>query len=236
MTAGISITGFTTNTGAFAFYAYNAAQGKEFTGVSSTGGLDRYSLSCSDRVRATEFNAYSSIEKKIIISDNRAKVEQESLALLKQIPIVKYEYKDKIKEGSGISYGVIAEQLNEVIPDYVDMESYDFVPNIMSAGNATKLKAGEYKITLSKKIKVNEKSKRLRLITLEKGVDVEITSVKNNVICVTSEEPIKKEVFVYGTYERCPTVAKQKMFELSIAVIQNLASRVEQLEKQLKDR
>ena len=197
--------------------------------VGTSGGTNNYSIDCSDRIKASEFNAYSSIKKKIILAKSKD-IEEEAEKVFSRIPLFKYEYKDKIKEGNGISYGVIAESLNEVLPDYVDMKSYDFVPNIMSKVNIKKLKNGYYEIQINN---VDIASKKLRILTDIKHVDVDIVKINKNIITISSNERLKEEEFIYGTYETCPTVSKQKLFELSMIVIQNLIKRIEKLENKL---
>jgi hypothetical protein len=197
--------------------------------VGTSGGTNNYSIDCSDRIKASEFNAYSSIKKKIILAKSKD-IEEEAEKVFSRIPLFKYEYKDKIKEGNGISYGVIAESLNEVLPDYVDMKSYDFVPNIMSKVNIKKLKNGYYEIQINN---VDIASKKLRILTDIKHVDVDIVEINKNIITISSNETLKEEEFIYGTYETCPTVSKQKLFELSMIVIQNLIKRIEKLENKL---
>lgn len=197
--------------------------------VGTSGGTNNYSIDCSDRIKASEFNAYSSIKKKIILAKS-TNIEKEVETIFTKIPLFKYEYKDKIKEGNGISYGVIAESLNEVLPDYVDMKSYDFVPNIMSKVNIKKLKNGYYEIQINN---VDIASKKLRILTDIKHVDVDIVKINKNIITISSNETLKEEEFIYGTYETCPTVSKQKLFELSMIVIQNLIKRIEKLENKL---
>ena len=117
-----------------------------------------------------------------------------------------------------------------MLPDYVDMKSYDFVPNIMSKVNIKKLKNGYYEIQINN---VDIASKKLRILTDIKHVDVDIVKINKNIITISSNERLKEEEFIYGTYETCPTVSKQKLFELSMIVIQNLIKRIEKLENKL---
>jgi hypothetical protein len=223
---GIGINGNFSRFGGYGFLNSVGATG------ATIAGSGNYSLECADRIKASEFNAYSSIKKKTILSNNNDSIEREAIELLRQVPIVKYEYKDKIKEGDAISYGVIAESLNEILPDYVDMRSYDFVPNIMQQCKIKKTNHNTYKIDFkSKDFEIDIDTKKLKLITQDKTVDVDIINIDKKRIKILTEEALGEEVFVYGTYETCPTVAKQKLFELSIAVVQNLLKRVEILEQ-----
>ena len=73
-------------------------------------------------------------------------------------------------------------------------------------------------------------SKIIRIISNDKKLDLEILKINKNSIKVKSDEILDNDVFVYGTYSKCPTVSKQKLFELTMVVVQNLLSRVEKLE------
>lgn len=197
----------------------------------ATYQINNYSIDCTDRIKASEFNAYSSVKKKIILAKSKD-IEEEVETIFSKIPLFKYEYKDKIKEGAGINYGVIAESLNEVLPDYVDMKSYDFVPNIMSKVNIKKLKNGYYEIKINK-ANVDIASTKLRILTNTENIDTDIIKIDKNIITISSDKTLEKEEFIYGTYEACPTVSKQKLFELSMVVIQNLIKRIEKLESEI---
>lgn len=196
----------------------------------ATYQINNYSIDCTDRIKASEFNAYSSIKKKIILAKSED-IEEEAEKVFSRIPLFKYEYKDKIKEGKGINYGVIAESLNEVLPDYVDMNSYDFVPNIMNKCEIKKLSNTKYQVnTKFLKIDIEKGATKLKIITREKAIDAEVQKIEKDFINIVTKEKLEKEEFIYGTYEECPTVSKQKLFELSMVVIQNLIKRIKQLE------
>jgi hypothetical protein len=214
-------------------YAYLNNSGN--TGTSS--GSNAYSIFCEARILASEFNAFSSIKKKTILSENEANVASEAITLLKQIPTVKYQYKDKIKEGAAVVYGVIAESLNKILPDYVDMNTQDFVPNIMTTCKVEDKGGNTYRINIkSLDTEIDPNTQKVRLITIEKAIDVEILKITDDYLEISTEVKLGKEEFIYGTYETCPSVSKPKLFELSMVVVQNLLKRVEHLEQQLNNR
>lgn len=203
--------------------------------TASSGGY--YSLDCRNRVKASEFNAYSSIKKKNILLVNKELVEKEALEIFKKIPFVKYEYKDKLKEGKAITYGIVAEQIDKILPGYVDIDCKDFVPNIMQKCKVLK-KETYYEVSFDKEINVDFDSRELRIITQEKMLEVtviQLEAVKTQFILKDKKDNFEdEEIFVYGTYETCPTVAKNKLFELSMVVVQNLLKRINNLEEILK--
>jgi len=71
------------------------------------------------------------------------------------------------------------------------------------------------------------------LDTQNKDIIVDIIEiVANNKILIKTDMFLPNSVFVYGTYEKCPSVAS-KVSELSLIAIKNLISRVEKLEKKV---
>jgi hypothetical protein len=212
--------------GGYAYYGFLNSSGNVGTSIS-----DGYiSIQCAQRVRASEFNAISSIKKKKIISSG-VEIEHEAIELLKQIKFSKYQYIDQHRDGSAICYGVIAEELQTVLPGYVEAQSYDFVPSIMQKCKVKKSGVNEYNVYINfTDVKIDTHTKKMKIITEDQSVDVEIVDINEKYIKIKSKESIKKEVFAYGTYEICPSVSKQKLFELSMLVVQNLLKRIEILE------
>ena len=213
--------------GKYAYYSL-ATNETVTTGVTIDNSA-RYSLSCNRRIAASEFNAFSSIKKKNIISESKY-IENEVVNIFKKIPLYKYEFIDKVIEGNGVCYGVVAEPLSSLLPDYVDSEKLEFVPNIYSKANVRKEKNSNYILENIDLNNVDLDSKQLKIITNKKTLFLDILKINKNSIKVKSDEILDNDVFVYGTYSKCPTVSKQKLFELTMVVVQNLLNRVEKLE------
>ena len=203
-------------------YGYLNSSGS--TGTVTSSGY--YSISCPNRIKASEFNAYSSEKKKSILGSGNA-IETEVIEKFSRIPFFKYELKDPIRDGSGICYGVIAESLKEVLPDYVDESGEDWIPNILESVLVERHE-DTYLLRLSKTPQLQ--SHKLRLISAEKIIEAEIIRQDENTLEVICIEPLPDLVFVYGTYESCPSVSKQKLFEMGLVVIQNLLVRVALIE------
>lgn len=216
--------------GKYAYYSITADQNNIFTGTAIDGAA-RYSLSCNRRIAASEFNAFSSIKKKVILNDSK-NIENEVLDIFKHIPLFKYQFKDKLNDGDAICYGVIAENLNNILPEYVDNNKYDFVPDVYSKANVKK-NGSSYLLTNINLDNLDLGSKLIRVITNNKTLDLDIIKIDKNSVKVKSDEVLENDVFVYGTYSKCPTVSKQKLFELTMVVVQNLLNRVEKLENNI---
>lgn len=211
-------------------YGYLNSSGSTGTAGSSTVTYN-YSICASGRIQATEFNAYSSEKKKIVLRSGKD-IEEDVIDKFRMIPLHEYTYKDKIAEGHAVCYGVTAESLQKVLSEYVDENSQEFVPNIYSEASVSQSK-GLYKINL-KSIPVLE-SQRLRIIIedqeVEKELEVEIVKETATALFVKSKEKLPSRVFVYGTYESCPSVSKMKLFEMNLVVTQNILRRLENIEK-----
>jgi hypothetical protein len=204
----------------------------------STGqatGQNSYSINCTNRVKASEFDAVSSKKLKTILGRGE-EIEHTAIELFKKIPLFKYQYKDTIKEGNTDHYGVIAEELAEVIPAFVNMQDEGWIPNIYKNCIAEKGLDNSYKLYFDEKLENIEGSK-LKLIFQdkegEKNVEVTITEITADSLSVICCEKLPKDIFVYGTYSVCPTVSKQKVFELGLVALQNVIKRVESLENKL---
>lgn len=205
------------------------------TGTTTNSG-GNYSIWAEQRIAASEFNAMSSINKKNVIAKDD-EIIGEVTKYFKQLSFSKYEYKDKAKDNSGIQYGIIAEEIRTILPQFVD-SSYDFVLDIGINGIAN-LDDELIKITLQKKHSVNLINETIKVIGRDYEIKGKVIKQKSLTLVIdpilkTEEKAklLKKDkVYVYGTYKECPTVAKQKLFEMAMQVTQNLLKRVEILEK-----
>ena len=156
--------------------------------------------------------------------------ETEVIEKFSRIPFFKYEHKDPIRDGSGICYGVTAESLKEVLPDYVDERGEDWIPNILETVKVERQQEF-YLLRLSKTPQLQ--SRKLRLMSAEKTIEAEIIRQDENTLEVICTEPLPNLVFIYGTYESCPSVSKQKLFEMGLIAIQNLLRRVALIENKV---
>jgi hypothetical protein len=208
-------------------YGYLNASGS----VGTSTGQNPYSINCNNRVKASEFNAVSSIKTKKIESSGKS-IEEEALKIFSNIPFFKYSYKDKIKNGEGSTFGVIAEPLKEVLPDYV-LEDKSFVPNILQSCLIKPITEYSYHLVFKEKL-TNIEGSKLQLILLNKSVEVEILKTTQKQLIISSSEKLPNNGFAYGTFETCPSVTKNKLFELSMVVLKNTLKRVEILENKLE--
>jgi len=204
--------------------------------VGQATGQNSYSINCANRIKASEFNAVSSKKIKNILGRGE-EIEHTAIELFKKIPLFKYKYKDTIKESDAEHYGVIAEELAEVIPAFVNMQDEGWIPNIYKNCIADKGLDNSYKLYFDEKLENIEGSK-LKLIFQdkegEKNIEVMITEITADSLSVICCEKLPRDIFAYGTYSICPTVSKQKVFELGLVALQNIIKRVEILENKLR--
>lgn len=216
-----------------ASYGYLNSNGSTGTG----SGSNSYSIRCNNRVLASEFNANSSITLKNILARD-SEIEDEALEIFKQISYTKYNYKDVIKEGDGEYFGVIAEELREVAPHFVNNNKM-FIPNIYSNGEMEKV--GENYTISVEGVLPEIAGDKVKVHTVDKALELDIISHNDSRMLVKSVEDLHQceqlpsKVFVYGTYEDSPTVAKNKMFELGCVVLKNALHRIEQLENKVNN-
>lgn len=208
-------------------YGYLNSSGN--TGTAT--GAYPYSINCNNRVKASEFNAVSSIKTKNIESSGED-IEEEALKIFSNIPFFKYSYKDKIKNGQGVTFGIVAEPLKEILPDYV-LEDKSFVPNILQFCLIKPITSCSYELVFKEKL-TNIEGSKLQLILLNKSVEVEILKTTPKRLTISCSEKLPNNGFAYGTFENCPSVTKNKLFELSMVVLKNTLKRVDILENELK--
>jgi hypothetical protein len=203
--------------------------------VGTASGQNPYSINCNNRVKASEFNAVSSIKIKNILAQGET-IEPEAVSLFKQIPFSKYEYKDKIKEGPAITYGIVAEELAQIIPEYVNHQDEGWIPNIFMSGKTEVKGTNLFKIKFNtNRVKCGSiQSNRLKIIFDDQAVEAIIEKLEPKSLLVQCTKPLPQKVFVYGTFEQCPSVAKNKLFELSMVVLKNALKRIEVIEQKLE--
>ena len=201
------------------------------TGVISSAQTATISIDCANRVIASEFDAISSKEVKNIIGRD-LDIEQEALDLFKSISFTKYKYKDHIKEGNGEYFGVIAEELTNVANHYVNTGNSEFIPNIFCNMSVKKADYG-YDLIVPDNMEnlsfINIGDK-LKLIDKKTYIEVFVSNISAGKISITTDKILGEDIFVYGTYKLCPSVSKNKLFELSCVVLKNIERRLEQLE------
>lgn len=143
-----------------------------------------FSLFASERIAASEFNAFSDERIKNIKGISNGKEDLETLA---KIEITNYTLKDSISKGNNKYKKVIAQQVEKVYPQAVS-KLKDVVPDIYKQAE---MKNGV--IALENNLKVGDKVK----IITQKGEEIfEVVASNKNSFTVNANDTQK--VFVFG--------------------------------------
>jgi hypothetical protein len=152
--------------------------------TNTSSGTNGYSLHASNRIAATEFNAYSDSRIKNIkgISDSK-----NDLQTLMNLEITDYKFVDSIEKGNGMNKKVIAQQVETVYPQAVSKLT-DIIPDIYTLAT---IENG--RINVSNNLKAGEK---VKLIFSDRNEMAEVVSADATGFTVTLKD--SGRVFVYG--------------------------------------
>jgi hypothetical protein len=175
-------------------------------------------------------------------SDSRIKEDiqeindDSALQLLLAIEPTTYKYIDKIKHSKNKVYGFIAQQVRQVIPDAVSIQT-DYIPNIMLLADFN-----DYVITLPSiptkvVIKVNEKIKCYK--ENDEPIYVEVVEVINEITfrIKALETPYdNNKIFIHGTeIDDFHSLAKDYIFTLNVCATQELHRKILSQEERIKE-
>lgn len=209
--------------------SYGYINASASTGTSS--GTNYYSIYASDRIAATEFNAFSDARIKNIqgITNN-----ENDLLTLAKIQITDYTFKDKIGKGNGQNKKVIAQQVETVYPQAV-RQITDCIPDIYQLAEAQ----NNFIRLPNHNLKTGE---RIKVIFDNKQEVFEVGNIEANGFTILNTEiPVNNQhVFVYGReVSDFRSVDYEALTTLNISATQALLkklneaeNRITQLEKQ----
>lgn len=219
----------------FAFYARSGGcNGSIATGTAS--GVTAYSIYASDRIMASEFNAFSDKRIKNILGLSNPKND---LNILNKLKVTDYKYIDIANKGNDAKKGFIAQEVQEVFPEAVS-QTKEFIPNIYQVAKSAILNGTTLKITLDNNhdLKVGDK---VRLIA-DKEESYTVIRVTENTFEVSDFKQSANSVFVFGKeVSDFNVVDYDRIFTLGISAIQELSkenkaqkTEIEYLKKQLE--
>jgi hypothetical protein len=150
-----------------------------------------------------------------------------------------YNYIDKIERGTSKVYGFISQQIGDVIPDAVSINT-DYIPNVMLLADYN-----DYIITLPSiptkvVIKVNDKIKGYdkdnNMIKLEVVEVIDNRMFKINIVEEDQRDYKDNKIFVSGTkVDDFHILAKEYIFTLNVCATQVLHRRMEAQNVIIKD-
>jgi len=192
------------------------------TGVAGTPNI---SIKASDRMIATEFDAYSDQRiKKDFLSLN----SQQSLDTISRVHVKSFIYKDEIQYGSALHTGVVAQELEEVFPQSVSVHS-DFVPDIYSLPASVSADNSVLNITMPAPHNL-QTGDTVRFFTASGAKENIVTKIDDTNFSIDNWQEEATGIFVYGKkVNDFRTVNYNSIFCLGISAIQELHKQLQQL-------
>lgn len=221
----------------YAAWAYYTLGFNNFNPVDLEGGASGYtipnvSIIASNRILATEFDAYSDARIKDIIGiTNSAK----DLTTLNELHITDYTMKDKAKYGSSLFKKVIAQDVEKVYPQVVSKHT-DFVPNVYQLASKVVKTGKYYELSFVNKHNISDSATKLRvLLPLEGMKEISIVSIPSKTTVIVNADEIKSDkIFVYGEeVNDLRTVNYEGLTTLNISATQELSKLVEEQNKKI---
>lgn len=204
-------------------YGYFNAQGNSGT----ASGSNYYSVYASDRIAATEFNAFSDARIKDIVGISN---NEKDLETLSKIEITDYQFKDKIGKGNGQYKKVIAQQVETVYPQAVSKIT-DCIPDIY---RLAKIENSFIELP-NHTLKIGEK---VKLIFDDKQDIFEVKEANEHGFQIINPKSkiVNQQVFVYGReVSDFRSVDYEALSMLNVSATQALLKRLNEVEKKIVD-
>ena len=151
---------------------------------------------------------------------------------LNKIKITDYTYIDKVANGTGITKKVIAQEVEQILPNAVN-KNINFIPNVYALASETAMVHGKLQITMTKehKLKVGDKLKWID--ENEQEQQSLITAVINAKTFEIDYAQLSEKAFVYGIeVNDFRTVDYEAIAMLNVSATQELLKRIESLESE----
>jgi hypothetical protein len=189
-----------------------------------------YSIQADQRIRAPEFNAISDTRiKKDVLKLNTKK----QLGELNQLKVVNYSYIDQLVNGTKSKTGFIAQEVEQVNPQFVN-QSKDFIPSVFALAKSAKLENEIVNVTTEQphgfqkgdEVKLFAEGKKEIIKTIEEVKSPQEFSVK-------AWDAPTDNVFVYGKkVTDFRAIDFDQITALSVASIQELHHQIETLKRE----
>lgn len=197
------------------------------SGVSTGTNAQNYSIYASNRIAASEFNAFSDVRIKDIIGLSN---NEQDLETLSKIKITDYTFKDKIGRGNGQNKKVIAQQVESIYPQAVSKIT-DCIPDIY---RLAKIENGFIELP-NHTLKIGEK---VKLIFDDKQELVEVKEANERGFQIVNPKSkiVNQQVFVYGReVSDFRSVDYEALSMLNVSATQALLKRLNEVEKKVFD-
>lgn len=230
----------TTNGIPLSVYGYaQVDNGNSYITTSTTADFTSFNTSIY-----SEYGVVSASYGFLVLSDHRIKknikLVSDVLKKIEQIDIVEHEHIDKKKEAK-VEYGVIAQQIQPLVPHAVHQTS-EFIPNVYESATSHSIKDELVSLQVSQ---VSEKIAVGQLLRLfvsdgltERRVEVVIKEVYTTLIAVErwAEYSESDKVFIYGTQVNdFLMVDKPQLGLMALAGVKELYQREKKLEEKVDE-
>lgn len=202
-------------------YSFLTRKRANFNSITGEAGASNVycSIYASERIAATEFNAFSDQRIKNIIGVSN---KENDLKILSKIEVTDYKMIDTIAKGNQLYKKVIAQQVEKVYPAAVNKHLTDVIPNIyqLSSINNGWIAIATNDLVAGDKVK---------LVFSKEQIIVDVLETGKGKIRVDCEK--KGDVFVYGKQVNdFRTVDYEAISMLNVSATQALLKRIEVLE------
>lgn len=203
-----------------------------------SGGVQTWG-SWSNTAISLETDKYIKTDGVFAVSDRRIKKDFAAsnaagdLSSLLRLKVTNYKYKDVIGKGNTWKKGFIAQEVEEIVPDAIHTDT-DIIPDIYALAQNTRLETGALRLTMEKPhdLKVGDK---VRIMAGDHQEDLPVTAVASATEFSLGNwnHTAPDKVFVYGReVNDFHSVDYDHLFTLNISATQELARKVEALEKE----
>jgi hypothetical protein len=204
----LHVNGYVNTPGTGSGYVFNSSGGGSY------GSGNPTSIYTTHGVTSASFGFYATSDERI--KKNVTKVS-DTLDILNKLEVVRYQYKDAVKNGVAVQTGFIAQSVLGVYPNAIKTQMTDFIPDIYEKRSVT-----DGKITLDladgTKVRIYDKDNKEHDLIVSNG----------------SVDFANGDVFVYGTQvDDLLTLEKDALFSIAVGAIQELSAENTALKAQL---
>lgn len=172
----------------------------------------------------------------LVVSDKRIKQnikKSSNYEKLMDINICEY---DVIETNKKIKYGLIAQELEEILPESVNTIT-DFIPNILETVSVSYTDNDElYCYFDDKTLKGLNKNDKIKFMHLDKKYETQILNIENDGFIIKNiiQEKIKNLFIIGKTVNDFKTVDFNSLISITIGVVQKQNKEIEQLKQSNK--
>lgn len=216
---------------------YGYLNGAGAIGSGTASGI-YYSINASTRIRCTEINAFSDARiKKNVVTTSAL----DDLKKIRQLRVVHYNYIDTVTKGNKQKYGLLAQEVEQIMPDVVH-KTLDFIPSVYEKAVSAHFDEGHDALTVTtQKAHGFKKGDLVRVIAggdqqSEKTIEKPVSQIVSEHTFILKEwrEPVEA-LFVYGKQVNDFYVLDyDQVFSASLGALQALSKKAESQKKYIE--